>query len=231
MLTWPDTPLTSDARRHLAALVERRRRGEPIAYILGRQGFWTLDLEVTPDTLIPRPETELLVELALDRLPAGAPLTVADLGTGSGAIAAALASRAPGLDPDRPGPLPRPPSRSPGPTPGAWGYPTCCPWSGDWFGPLAPGKPGRGHQQPALCRRRRPPPGARRSALRAPGRPGQRPGRPRRHPPHRRRGPAPPAPRRPAGPGARLRPGCRGAGHPRCCRPARDRDPARPGRA
>jgi release factor glutamine methyltransferase len=96
LLTWPDTPLTSDARHHLAALVERRRRGEPIAYILGRQGFWTLDIEVTPDTLIPRPETELLVELALDRLPAGAPLAVADLGTGSGAIAAALAAERPG---------------------------------------------------------------------------------------------------------------------------------------
>ena len=96
LLTWPDAPLTSDARRHLAALVERRRRGEPIAYILGRQGFWTLDIDVTPDTLIPRPETELLVELALDRLPAGAPLTVADLGTGSGAIAAALAAERPG---------------------------------------------------------------------------------------------------------------------------------------
>jgi release factor glutamine methyltransferase len=95
ILTWPDTPLTSDALRRLAGLVERRRGGEPIAYILGRQGFWTLDLEVTPDTLIPRPETELLVELALARLPARAPLTVADLGTGSGAIAAALAAERP----------------------------------------------------------------------------------------------------------------------------------------
>lgn len=95
MLAWPDTPLGSDARRRLAALVERRSRGEPIAHILGCQGFWTLDLQVTPDTLIPRPETELLVEIALAQLPADVPLLVADLGTGSGAIAAALARERP----------------------------------------------------------------------------------------------------------------------------------------
>jgi release factor glutamine methyltransferase len=95
MLARPDAPLAIEARRRLARLVERRSRGEPIAYILGFQGFWTLDLQVTPDTLIPRPETELLVEVALARLPAAAPLLVADLGTGSGAIAAALASERP----------------------------------------------------------------------------------------------------------------------------------------
>ena len=95
MLARPDAPLAIEARRRLTRLVERRRRGEPIAYILGCQGFWTLDLQVTPDTLIPRPETELLVETALARLPADAPLLVADLGTGSGAIAAALASERP----------------------------------------------------------------------------------------------------------------------------------------
>jgi release factor glutamine methyltransferase len=95
MMAWPDTPLGSDARRRLAALVERRSRGEPIAYVLGSQGFWTLDLQVTPDTLIPRPETELLVETALSRLPANAPLLIADLGTGSGAVAAALARERP----------------------------------------------------------------------------------------------------------------------------------------
>ena len=95
MLARPDAPLAIEARRRRTRLVERRRRGEPIAYILGCQGFWTLDLQVTPDTLIPRPETELLVETALARLPADAPLLVADLGTGSGAIAAALASERP----------------------------------------------------------------------------------------------------------------------------------------
>jgi len=78
-----------------AALVERRAAGEPVAYLVGRRGFWTLDLEVTPATLIPRPETERLVELALERLPPGAAARVADLGTGSGAVALALASERP----------------------------------------------------------------------------------------------------------------------------------------
>jgi len=77
------------------ALVARRMAGEPVAYLVGRRGFWTLDLMVTPDTLIPRPETELLVEQALARLPADRPVRVADLGTGSGAIALALASERP----------------------------------------------------------------------------------------------------------------------------------------
>ncbi len=78
-----------------AQLLQRRIQGEPVAYLLGRRGFWTLDLAVSPATLIPRPETERLVELALERLPADRPLKVADLGTGSGAIALALASERP----------------------------------------------------------------------------------------------------------------------------------------
>lgn len=78
-----------------AALVQRRRNGEPIAYLTGVRGFWSFELQVSPDTLVPRPETELLVELALDRLPAGQPAQVLDLGTGSGAIALAIASERP----------------------------------------------------------------------------------------------------------------------------------------
>ncbi len=85
-------PATADA---FATLLQRRIAGEPVAYLLGRRGFWTLDLAVSPATLIPRPETERLVELALERLPVGAPLQIADLGTGSGAIALALASERP----------------------------------------------------------------------------------------------------------------------------------------
>lgn len=78
------------------ALVQRRIHGEPVAHLTGSRGFWTLDLGVTPDTLIPRPETETLVEQTLRILPANGNCVVADLGTGSGAIALALASERPG---------------------------------------------------------------------------------------------------------------------------------------
>lgn len=78
-----------------AALVARREAGEPVAYLTGTRGFWTLDLIVTPYTLIPRPETELLVELALARIPMNAEARIADLGTGSGAIALAIARERP----------------------------------------------------------------------------------------------------------------------------------------
>ena len=90
-----DAPVPPDAAEGFRSLLARRAAGEPVAYLTGRRGFWRFDLAVTPDTLIPRPETELLVELALDRLPAGAPLAIADLGTGSGAIALALAHERP----------------------------------------------------------------------------------------------------------------------------------------
>ena len=69
----------------------RRAMGEPVAYLLGRRGFWTFELDVGPGCLIPRPETELLLEEALARMPVDAAIEVADLGTGSGAVAVALA--------------------------------------------------------------------------------------------------------------------------------------------
>ncbi len=78
-----------------AALIERRAQGEPVAYLTGCCGFWSFDLEVTPAVLIPRPETELLVEQALARIPEDAGWRIADLGTGSGAIALAIAHERP----------------------------------------------------------------------------------------------------------------------------------------
>jgi len=92
--TWPERIVSSEDAQTYAGYLHRRRSGEPVAYILGQQGFWKLDLEVAPHTLIPRPDTELLVETALELQPA-TPAKVLDLGTGTGAIALALASECP----------------------------------------------------------------------------------------------------------------------------------------
>jgi release factor glutamine methyltransferase len=99
LMTWPEKQLLPSQQQQFQTLMARRLKGEPIAYILGTQAFWTLDLEVSPDTLIPRADTEVLVETALS-LSTNAPLSerslrVADLGTGTGAVALALASERP----------------------------------------------------------------------------------------------------------------------------------------
>jgi release factor glutamine methyltransferase len=92
---WPEKRLNDVEHTRYDRLLQRRAAGEPVAYLTGQREFWSLTLEVSSDTLIPRPDTEILVEQVLSRLPAGAPLRVADLGTGSGAIALALARERP----------------------------------------------------------------------------------------------------------------------------------------
>jgi release factor glutamine methyltransferase len=88
---WPERSLTTVEQKYFMELVSRRLQGEPVAYITGQKEFWSLTLSVTPDTLIPRPETELLVEWMLKKLSSAEHHLIADLGTGSGAIAIALA--------------------------------------------------------------------------------------------------------------------------------------------
>ncbi|MBT8047005.1 MAG: peptide chain release factor N(5)-glutamine methyltransferase [Xanthomonadales bacterium] len=91
----PEHSVNEEQRSQFRQWVQRRKDGEPLAYLTGRREFWSLALKVTPDVLIPRHETELLVEVALNSIPEKARWRIADLGTGSGAIALALAVERP----------------------------------------------------------------------------------------------------------------------------------------
>lgn len=95
LYTWPEQEIHFKHSERYNRLVKRRFSGEPIAYITGEREFWGLRLKVSPDTLIPRPETERLVEIALEYIPPQSAFRIADLGTGTGAIALALASERP----------------------------------------------------------------------------------------------------------------------------------------
>ena len=91
LIAHPGAALGGGRQHALEALVARRCAGEPVAYITGRREFFGLDFKVTPAVLIPRPETELLVELGLERVPKNRPSRVLDLGTGSGCVAISIA--------------------------------------------------------------------------------------------------------------------------------------------
>lgn len=95
LMTASEATLTEPQWQQFSALIERRKQGEPVAHIIGSRGFWSLDLAVDASTLIPRPDTELLVSLALSKLQPG--MRIVDLGTGTGAIALSLAAEKPDI--------------------------------------------------------------------------------------------------------------------------------------
>ncbi len=96
LFTWPDASVADDIAENFLALIAERKKEVPIAYLTGSKEFWSLDFHVTKDTLIPRPDTELLVQLAVDAL-TDTPGPVLDLGTGSGAIAICIAKEHPSI--------------------------------------------------------------------------------------------------------------------------------------
>lgn len=98
LLAHPERVLTEQEHAHYQAALQRRLQGEPLAYILGEREFFGLSFKVTPATLIPRPDTELLVELALARIPSQGTFRVLDLGTGSGAIGLSIAHARPDIE-------------------------------------------------------------------------------------------------------------------------------------
>lgn len=95
LLTWPEQKLTEDQKTLMLDFIKRRLAGEPVAFIVGRREFWSLDFLVSPCTLIPRPDTEILVEAVLENNDANTSIKLLDLGTGTGAIALSLAHENP----------------------------------------------------------------------------------------------------------------------------------------
>jgi len=95
LITHNTAPVDADDTKRFHEWIRRRARSEPVAYIIERKAFWTIELKVTRDVLVPRPETELLVEHALDRVPLSESVSVLDLGTGSGAVGLAVAAERP----------------------------------------------------------------------------------------------------------------------------------------
>lgn len=92
---WPDKLLQPEQLATFKTLLEQRQKGTPIAYITGNREFWSRNFQVSPDVLIPRPDTELLIELSLELIPIDKPIKIIDLGTGSGIIAITLAAERP----------------------------------------------------------------------------------------------------------------------------------------